>query len=151
MKRYTFHAGTIGYTLEEFEFETEHGPDLLQVELTVAYTLEPYDPGYRYNRNGDGCPPSGGGVEDCTVTVKSAVSYDEAGRETVYTETELVRIDVAVNRLIDAGGKLRDAIDAACIEDATDHYDDYRDDAAERQHEARQRESRWIGSVEGVA
>lgn len=37
-------------------YEHERGEKL----WTIVYEVEPYDPGYLYDRNGDGCPPSGG-------------------------------------------------------------------------------------------
>lgn len=43
---------------KELIYETEVGLD--DTPYQFVYEIEPYDPGYLYDRNGDGCPPSGG-------------------------------------------------------------------------------------------
>lgn len=105
MARILHPARTTAYTLEEFDF----GADCLGVELSIAYTLEPYDPGYRYNRNGDGLPPSGGGVEDFTVKVTSA-----QGEFTDYAGADLAAIEAAVNMRLDADEDLCEALRQRC-------------------------------------
>lgn len=43
---------------KEKTYEMECGED--DTPFTFVYEIEPYDPGYRYDKNGDGLPPSGG-------------------------------------------------------------------------------------------
>lgn len=42
----------------ELTYEKECGPE--DELFTFVYEVEPYDPGYWRDKNGDGCPPSGG-------------------------------------------------------------------------------------------
>lgn len=148
MKRNT--QSTIDYTLEEFPFTGEFGPDLITVEVSIAYSISPYDLGCRYTSNGDGWPPSGGEVEDVEFTVKSAVSYDEMGEELRFSQAEFPAIVKAINEHFDADEKFRNRIDELCIEDAGDRasdddgdarYEAARDRRNELRHEAGQRES----------
>lgn len=151
MARYNMTPGTTGYTLEEFDFAA----DCLQIELEINYEVEPYDPGYRYNKNGDGCPPSGGGVEDFTIKVKSA-----QGELTDYFGADLAAIETAANVRIDADPDLAAKIRDHCDWHVGDRWsggddgrdpDAQREERAERQHEERQRYSEWHGSVAGVS
>ena len=124
------------YTLEEFPFTGEFGPDLIDVELSIAYDIEPYDPGCRYTTNGDGWPPSGGGVIDVEIAVTSAKSYNEDGRELRFSPAEFPIILAELNRCYEADEKFRNRIDEACIEDAGDGDDD---DGDARYEAARER------------
>jgi hypothetical protein len=43
---------------KELTYQVECGPE--DILYTFVYEIEPYDPGYWRDKNGDGCPPSGG-------------------------------------------------------------------------------------------
>jgi len=105
MKHRTRTRGRARHTVEEFAC----AGDLLQIEIEIDFAVEPYDPGYRYDRNGDGCPPSGGGVEDFVVRVTSAV-----GAERDYAAGELPEIERALNAKIDADADLAHEIRQIC-------------------------------------
>lgn len=127
MARILHPSGTTGYTLEEFDFAA----DCLCVELSIDYTIEPYDPGYRYNRNGDGCPPSGGGVEDFTIKATSA-----QGSLTDYAGADLAAIEAAVNVRIDTDDDLAEKIRQHCEQHPGDRSDDGPDPDAQREERA---------------
>lgn len=61
---------TFDATLEDLEIEVSDGLWVSTAECEVECKYEGYDPGYRYNRNGDGCPPSGGYAYVVSVSVK---------------------------------------------------------------------------------
>lgn len=84
------HHGEIETVIEEFEWRG----CLLTLHLTVAFTLEPYDLGYRYDRNGDGCPPSGGGVEDMDVTVDEIELTCDADGDGPYADWQPMAADL---------------------------------------------------------
>jgi hypothetical protein len=50
------------------------GPAVLAVRL--SYTVTPGDPGYRYDANGDGCPPTGPEAELRSWTVDAVTNLD---------------------------------------------------------------------------
>lgn len=117
MKRSTH--GKTEITLEEFPFRGEFGPDLITVEVSVSYSISPYDPGCRYTRNGDGWPPSDGEVEDVTLTVKAACSYDEEGAALRFGST-LCEVQAEVNRRYEEDEAWRDSIDEQLLQNEID-------------------------------
>jgi hypothetical protein len=46
-----------------WEPEDEAGNIPAAFDFRITGDVEKYDPGYKYNANGDGCPPSGGGAQ----------------------------------------------------------------------------------------
>lgn len=146
-----YRPGTTSTFSDTIEFDWQG--DCLQIEAMIEYAIDEYDPGVRYDRDGGGCPPSGGGVYPGWINVKSAIGDDDHGRSEGVTVRERFVIQKEINRLIDLPGKnpLRDSIQSACDTDAYDRWDRHRDDLAEAHHEARQRFADWHGSVAEVS
>jgi hypothetical protein len=46
-----------------------------EIDLEISYSVEPYDPGCGPSYASGGEPPSGGGVEDMTVTTRHGAPF----------------------------------------------------------------------------
>src|ERR1022692_3281023 len=109
-------TGDLQLTLEEFEYDglkDDRGvpfSDLLNVEVSIDYEIDEYDPGVMYDRDGGGCPPSGGGVGVRTIKVKSALRIPEQGADIPLTPSEIVLLQAEVNRRYEKVSKFADWI-----------------------------------------